>query len=371
MARVLPLFCAVLLLAGCTVTSPASNQPPEAYIDSVSPEVAAEGETIAFAGQGSDEDGQIAGYEWRSDLDGLLSKSASFQTSSMSEGKHVISFMVQDNNGEWSAGAQVSVMVLPKADSSSMPVISFDAAPPTIYAGATATLTWNVSGATSVTIEPGVGPVSASGFAEVTPGTTTMYTLTATADGSTVTAATTVTIHEAENSIILMPDEETSGYARSSGVERTIGVYVGDDDANRGIQGFLTYRITKIPHNATITRVILDLSGYDIPYDSPFPELGCLRAFQHEYVNIADQYFRGDVGEPIAEWCDFAALDNPAGVAGLRDALQEQVGERRFQFRLQFSDNQSDFDNVRDMLHWDRNVMPTLMVEYSMPDFPG
>ena len=368
MARVLPLFCGVLLLAGCSVISPPSNQPPKAYIDSVSPEVVAEGETIAFAGQGSDEDGEIVGYEWRSDLDGLLSKSASFQTSSLTEGEHVISFMVQDNSDAWSATAQVSVMVLPAAGTSSMPLISFDASPATIDAGAPATLTWNVSGATSIIIEPGVGSVSPSGFAEVTPSATTTYTLTATADGSTVTATTTVTIHEPENFIILMPDEEMSGYARSSGVERTIGLYVGDDDANRGIQGFLTYRITKIPDDATITRVILDLSGYDLPYDTPFPELGCLRAFEHEYGSIGDQYFWGDVGEPIAEWCDFAALDNPAGMAGLRYSLQEHVGESKFQFRLQFSDGQSDFDDVRDMLHWDRNVMPTLTVEYSTPD---
>ena len=74
------------------------------------------------------------------------------------------------------------------------------------------------------------------------------------------------------------------------------------------------------------------------------------------------------MGEPIAEWCDFAALDNPAGIDGLREALQNQVGESKFQFRLQFSDGESDFDDVRDMLHWDRSTMPTLTVEYTMPD---
>ena len=368
MAKVLPLFCAVLLLAGCSMVSPPSNQPPEAYIDSVSPEVVAEGETVSFAGQGSDADGEVVGYEWRSDLDGALSQSASFQTNSLSEGEHVISFVVQDNSDEWSAKARVSVIVLPAAGTSSMPLISFEASPPTINAGTTSTLTWNVSEATSVTIEPGFGTVAASGFAEVTPTTTTTYTLSATAGGSTVSATATVAVHEAENSLILTPDEDLSGYIRSSGVERTIGLYVGDDDANRGIQGFLTYRITKIPDDATITRVILDLSGYDLPYDPPYPELGCLRAYEHEYGDIGDQYFRGDLGEPIAEWCDFAAIDNPAGIAGLRDALQEQVGEGKFQFRLQFSDSQSDFDDVRDMLHWDRGAMPTLTVEYSTSD---
>jgi len=368
MMKVLPLFCLVLLLSGCSIVSPASNQPPEAYIDSVSPEVVAEGETISFAGQGSDEDGEIVGYEWRSDLDGLLSNSASFQTSTLSEGEHIVTFMVQDNNDEWSSRAQVSVIVLPATGTSSMPLIAFQSSPPTISAGSTTTLTWNVSGATSVTIQPDIGTVDASGTAEVTPTATTTYTLTAIGGSSTVTATTTVTVEQAQNSMILTPDEELSGYIRSSGVERTIGLYVGDDDANRGIQGFLTYRINKIPDDATITRVVLDLSGYDLPYDPPYPELGCLRAFKHEYGDIGDQYFWGDVGDPIAEWCDFAALDNPQGISGLRDALQKQVGEGKFQFRLQFSDGQSDFDDVRDMLHWDRNTMPTLTVEYSTPD---
>lgn len=368
MLRVLPLFCAVLLLSGCSAISPPSNQPPRAYIDSVSPEVIAEGETIGFTGQGTDEDGDVVGYQWRSDLDGLLSNSVSFQTSSLSEGEHVISFMVQDNNDEWSSKAQVSVTVLPATGTSSMPLIAFDASPSTIDAGTAATLTWNVSGSTSVTIEPGVGTVPASGFAEVTPTATTTYTLTASAGGSTVTATTTVTLHEAENSLILTPDDELSGYVRSSGVERTIGLYVGDDDANRGIQGFLSYRITKIPDDATITRVILDLSGYDLPYDAPFPEMGCLRAFYQEYSAIRDQYFWGEVGDPIAEWCELDSLDNPTGIDGLREALQQQVGENKFQFRLQFSDGQSDFDDVRDMLHWDRGAMPTLTVEFSTPD---
>ena len=366
MKRALPLVCALLILAGCSFASPQSNEPPEANIISISSEVVAEGEMVTFTGQGTDADGEVVGYRWRSDLDGELSRSATFQTDSLSVGPHVIDFMVQDNNDTWSSAVHASVTVVPASGSSSMPMVVFNASPSTIELGGSATLNWSVSNVASVSIEPDIGTVAASGFAEVTPDTTTTYVLTASGGGSTVTANTMVTVQEAANSVTIEADEELSGYIRSSGVERNIGLYVGDDDANRAIQGFLTYRISEVPDGAVITRVIVDLSGYDLPYDTPFPELGCLRAYLHEYSSLSDQYWTGDLTEPIGEWCDLGALDNPSGSISMRDALQEAVGEEnKFQFRLQFSDGNSDFDDVRDMLHWDRGYLPTMTVEYS------
>src|SRR4029450_8058935 len=50
------------------------------------------------------------------------------------------------------------------------------------------------SGATTVTIAPGIGAVNASGSTSVSPATTTTYTLTATNAGGTVTATATVTV---------------------------------------------------------------------------------------------------------------------------------------------------------------------------------
>jgi hypothetical protein len=52
--------------------------------------------------------------------------------------------------------------------------------PPTISAGSSTTLGWNVSNATSVTIDQGVGTVASAGTALVSPATSTNYTLTAT-----------------------------------------------------------------------------------------------------------------------------------------------------------------------------------------------
>lgn len=69
-----------------------------------------EGALADLSGQGSD-DGELAGYEWRSARDGLLSIAAAFTTSSLSNGSHNLSFWVLDEYWEWSAPASVQVRV--------------------------------------------------------------------------------------------------------------------------------------------------------------------------------------------------------------------------------------------------------------------
>jgi len=74
-------------------------------------------------------------------------------------------------------------------------VESFDASPPTISAGASSTLSWKVSGATTVEIDHGIGSVALSGDRVVSPTVTTVYTLVATsADGLSVTATAQVIV---------------------------------------------------------------------------------------------------------------------------------------------------------------------------------
>jgi hypothetical protein len=56
-------------------------------------------------------------------------------------------------------------------------------------------LSWTTTGASVVTITPGVGPVTPNGSTQVSPTTTTTYTLTAsTSDGKSVSAPVTVTV---------------------------------------------------------------------------------------------------------------------------------------------------------------------------------
>ncbi len=74
-------------------------------------------------------------------------------------------------------------------------VESFSASPLTIAPGGSSTLTWAVSGATTVRISEGIGSVALTGSRSVAPATSTVYTLTATnSAGKSVTATAQVTV---------------------------------------------------------------------------------------------------------------------------------------------------------------------------------
>ena len=76
-----------------------------------------------------------------------------------------------------------------------LPVInSFTASPSSISLGGSATLSWSVSNATSVTIDNGVGAVGSSGSRIVLPAVTTTFTLTATNAAGSDTATTLVIV---------------------------------------------------------------------------------------------------------------------------------------------------------------------------------
>jgi len=78
------------------------NKKPVAFIDKIDPTYAATQETISFEGHGTDSDGQIIVYRWKSSIDGIISDKATFQKSGLSPGRHTISFWVKDNSGQWS-----------------------------------------------------------------------------------------------------------------------------------------------------------------------------------------------------------------------------------------------------------------------------
>lgn len=87
------------------------NTPPTAYIDSITPNPIVTGENITFTGHGTDSDGSIVAYEWRSSIDGVIGNTATFKTSTLSKGTHTIYFRVKDNSGAWSNEAVATVTV--------------------------------------------------------------------------------------------------------------------------------------------------------------------------------------------------------------------------------------------------------------------
>ena len=93
-------------------------------------------------------------------------------------------------NAGGSTTAKATVTVTP-----ALPVItSFKALPAVVKAGSPATLTWNVTGATALSIDNGVGSVTGATSKLVSPSATTSYTLIAASSSGITTATVTVTV---------------------------------------------------------------------------------------------------------------------------------------------------------------------------------
>lgn len=102
-----------------------------------------------------------------------------------------------------------------RTPSSQAPVVaSFSASPATIATGGSATLSWSVTNATSVRIDPGIGVVTGSSVA-VAPSSTTTYTLTASNAIGTTTRMATVTVGAAPRWVSIAAHTSHSAAIRS------------------------------------------------------------------------------------------------------------------------------------------------------------
>ena len=100
-------------------------------------------------------------------------------------------YTLSATNAAGSTTSSAKVMVTPK----SLPVITdFTANPGSITAGQSSTLQWNVTGATSVTIDQGIGNVSSTGTLSITPVKNITYNLVAVNSVGSTTATATVTV---------------------------------------------------------------------------------------------------------------------------------------------------------------------------------
>ena len=77
------------------------------------------------------------------------------------------------------------------------PTANLTASPDSIDKGQSATLTWQTTNATEVTIDNAVGTVQPNGTQQVNPADSTTYTLTAKGEGGTQTATARVTVNAA------------------------------------------------------------------------------------------------------------------------------------------------------------------------------
>lgn len=140
-----------------------------------------------------------------------------------------------------------------------------------------------------------------------------------------------------------------SGSVRSNG--SVLGpANVGDTSSDASSQAFVSFDISAIPADATITKVVADFSNYDT-LGNPFADLGCLDLYQDNYGSLdAGDYFGGSPSGRLMRWCSTSALDAPKADDDMIGALQSAVGGSRFKVRFQFQtdvSNDSEADMVR------------------------
>ncbi len=81
------------------------------------------------------------------------------------------------------------------APAAARPTVTLQASPTSINKGESATLSWNSTDATQLTISPEVGAVTAQGSTKVTPADSTTYAITATGPGGSADASARVTVN--------------------------------------------------------------------------------------------------------------------------------------------------------------------------------
>lgn len=340
MKLLFPISVVLLLIVGCVPfipSAPTPSAPPVAYIDSISATTISEGQTVTFSGHGTDVGGTVVAYNWRSDIDGVLDKSASFSTSSLSVGTHYIYFKVQDNSGDWSREMLAVILnVLPPGVIKPY-ITSFKATPEIILAGESTTLTWNVSDAITVAILPDIGNVPASGSRLVSPMLNTTYTLTATNKAGSVTAETRVTITQmSTKSIELLSIVGEEGSVNRSG-EVDTAPKAGVIESGMPVQAFFSFDISMIPAGATLTSAYLDLT-HCVIYGNPFDgRLGAMGIFPDQYgILKSSDYVLAFAGDSIVQ--TYSQPIRSYDYEQIATAIQKQVnaGSTRFQIRVQF-----------------------------------
>lgn len=141
------------------------------------------------------------------------------------------------------------------------PIVSiFSADPSTIKEGESSILTWDVSNATTVTIEPEVGTVDSSGSTTVSPVVTTDYNLIATNSAGSVTATVIVTVI---NTITIQPDSIDGKDAIVDYTNPTINygnvVFLVVSSNSEIYRSYLQFDLSDVPQNAVIVSADLGL----------------------------------------------------------------------------------------------------------------
>lgn len=168
----------------------------------------------------------------------------------------------------------------------------------------------------------------------------------------------------AKTSITLVPKVGESGTIRTDAgpfPDYTAGE--SNADITRTTEAFLSYDITGIPTNATITEVKFDLTAYSIA-GNPFGSLGVLNAYSSDYGLTLEpsDFVAGFPPGKILNWGSADAINATGSSPELKSNLQLKLGTNRLQLRLQFAG--SNGDAVLDRITF---TNPSLIVTYTVP----
>jgi len=139
------------------------------------------------------------------------------------------------------------VVVPPPPPPPAAPTVAMSADPSTIERSQCATLAWSSTGASSASIDQGIGSTDPNGSRQVCPFNTTQYTVTAIGDGGTRTASATVTVNPPpkEEVRLIILEEEHFDFDKSTltakGVEimeRNVQVFKENPEMKVRIAGY-------------------------------------------------------------------------------------------------------------------------------------
>jgi hypothetical protein len=223
-------------------------------------------------------------------------------------------YTLEASNKVGSVTATVQVAALPVIN-------SFTADPTSIASGGGSTLRWDVSGATEVTIDPLTESFAPTGTRTVSPTTTTTYTLTASNEAGSSTAAVQVTVSvpvieyfTADPASFTVGDGSTLSWSVSGATEVTI---------DQGI-GSVTPTGTRMVSPTTITTYTLTASNEEgsstatvqvTVSAAPLPPLPAINDFTADPTSIAPG------GSSTLSWsvsgADEVTIDRGIGSVGL------------------------------------------------------
>jgi hypothetical protein len=288
-------------------------------------------------------------------------------------------------SGETTARTQIVVegtTAQPTTPTETPPTItSFYADRLTITPGQYVTLSWEVLGATNVTLTP-MGQVQAKDTIALQPANTTTYVLTATNSAGTADAGITITVQASvptgtsgEQAVILRPlSLESGSLVRGTGYldySRFASVCAGDTLSNSASRAFLSFDISQIPANSIIKEAILDLSNYTVYGDPSYMRgswgnMGALEVYHIQYTDLnykaytemATLVANGEfINYPLSPWA-WDVKNSSDGQPVIQGLIQQ--GKSRCQFRIQFFTT-TNWDSISDMLCFDN---ATLTIKY-------